>query len=254
MPYLICNDLKIYYQETTGLGPLILLFIHGAGGSNKRWSGQLKALKGLCRALALDLPGHGQSSGRPFLSINEYTELIADFVRALNIGKLVIVGQSMGGAIALEFALRYEKKLYGLILIGTGARLRVNRQVLYALAGGELPLQNISNLFGSAAPTSLVQSFKREMERLSPDLYLADYQACENFDRMSDIQKIKVPALIIVGDEDKMTPVKYAQYLNNQIANSRLRIIQDAGHMVMLEKPEEVSEAIIDFLNTIRAN
>ncbi|NHM26381.1 alpha/beta hydrolase [Desulfofundulus sp. TPOSR] len=253
MPYLIYNDLKIYYQETTGREPL-MIFVHGAGGSSRRWSAQLEALKGLYRAVALDLPGHGQSGGKPLASITEYAELVAGFVDALHSRKFVLAGHSMGGAIALEFTLCHAEKLQGLILVGTGARLRVNPQVLGTLAGGELPLHNINNLFGSAVPQSLVQSFRREMEELPAALYLADYQACDSFDRMSDIQKIKVPTLIIVGDEDKMTPVKYAQYLNNQIANSRLKIIYGAGHMTMLEKPREVNEAIIDFLNMIRAN
>jgi pimeloyl-ACP methyl ester carboxylesterase len=186
----------------------------------------------------MDLPGHGKSEGSLLSNIEDMTEFIDDFIGALFLEKFVLVGHSMGGAIAQEFALHYPEKLRGLILIGTGARLKVSREILGNLAAGQMPFKDFSHLFGP-------------MNEFSPAVYWADFEACNKFDRVLSVEKIKVPSLIIVGDEDVMTPVKYSQFLSSNLLNSQLRIIKGAGHMCMLEKPTEVTEEIINFIDEL---
>jgi len=194
------------------------------------------------------LPGHGKSGGNLLPSISDMAEFIADFVGVLALGEFILVGHSMGGAIAQEFALQYQEKVKGLILIGTGAKLRVSQQILGTLAAGQMPFRDADHLFGSYTPDHQRKVALREMNQVPPTLYLADFTACNEFDRTLAIQEIEVPCLIVVGDEDVMTPVRYSQFLHTHLVNSQLRIINGTGHMCNMEKPAEVTETIESFL------
>ena len=89
------------------------------------------------------------------------------------------------------------------------------------------------------------------MMKTSPEVIYSDFEACDKFNVMSRLKEIKLPTLIICGLEDQVTPVKYSEYLKNNIPNSRLEIIANAGHMVMLEKPEELNERLEKFIKEL---
>jgi pimeloyl-ACP methyl ester carboxylesterase len=108
----------------SGSGPLLVL-VHGAGGSADLWQPQLDGLADVARIVAPDLPGHGPLGGRGGVSIAAYAEWLAGFVSALDAGPVVLVGHSMGGAIAQTLALAQPERLAGLVLLGTAARLPV---------------------------------------------------------------------------------------------------------------------------------
>ena len=253
MSYVSVKGTDIYYEGTIGK-TMPIIFVHGAGGSSQRWSEQLLTLNGQYNTIALDLPGHGKSGGNLLTSISDMAEFMADFVGSLSLGEFILVGHSMGGAIAQELALQDPKKVRGLILIGTGAKLRVSREILGTLAAGRIPFRDADHLFGSATPEHKREAALREMNEVSPAVYLADFNACNKFDRLQAIKEIKVPCLIVVGDEDVMTPVKHSQFLQANLDDSQLRIIKGTGHMCMLEKPAEVTEIIESFLATFLIN
>jgi len=251
VPYVTVKCINIYYESTIG-NSLPIVLVHGAGGSSQRWSEQLSIFDSQYNSWVMDLPGHGKSEGSLLSNIKDMAEFIDDFIGALFLGKFVLVGHSMGGAIAQEFALQYPEKLSGLILIGTGARLKVSREILGTLAAGQMPFKDVNHLYGSSTPDNKREEAMREMNELSPAVYWADFEACNKFDRVLSVEKIKVPSLIIVGDEDVMTPMKYSQFLSSNLLNSQLRIIKGAGHMCMLEKPTEVTEEIKNFIDELR--
>lgn len=250
MPYIIVEGIDIYYESTMG-DSLPIIFVHGAGGSCQRWSEQLSIFKGKYNSWAMDLPGHGKSEGNLLSSIMDMTAFINDFVQALFLNKFILIGHSMGGAIAQEFSLQYPEKLEGLILIGTGARLKVSREIIEMLAIGKMPFKDVNHLYGSSTPSNQREAEMREINELSPAVYRADFEACNKFNRVLSVEKIEVPSLIIVGDEDVMTPVKYSQFLRDNLPKSQLRIIKGAGHMCMLEKPTEVTQKIGDFIDEL---
>ncbi|MHB8126357.1 MAG: alpha/beta fold hydrolase [Desulfitobacteriaceae bacterium] len=247
MTYVSVKGTDIYYEGTIGK-TLPAVFVHGAGGDSQLWSEQILSLNSQYNVIALDLPGHGKSGGNLLSSINEIAEFIADFGEALSLGKFILVGHSMGGAIAQEFALLYPEKLMGLILIGTGARLRISPELFDNLSEGRMPFSDADYLFGSSVTDCIREEALREMSKVPPAVFLADFKACNNFDKIQAIKEIIVPCLIVVGDEDVMTPIKYAQFLYTNLVNSQLRIIKGAGHMCMMEKPAEVTETIECFL------
>lgn len=250
MPYVTVKGVNIYYERTIG-NSLPIVLVHGAGGSSQRWSEQLSIFDSQYNSWAMDLPGHGKSEGSLLSIIKDMAEFIDDFIGALSLGKFVLVGHSMGGAIAQEFTLQYPEKLRGLILIGTGARLKVSREILDTLAAGQMPFKDANHLYGSSTPENKREEAMREMNELSPAVYLADFEACNKFDRVLSVEKIKVLSLIIVGDEDVMTPLKYSQFLSSNLFNSQLKIIKGAGHMCMQEKSTEVTEEIENFIGNL---
>ncbi len=250
MPYVSVKGLNIYYESTSG-NSLPIVFVHGAGGSSQIWSEQLAIFDGQYNSWAMDLPGHGKSEGSLLSSIEDMAEFIDDFTGELFLEKFVLVGHSMGGAIAQAFALQSPEKLSGLILIGSGARLKVSQDILGALAAGRIPFKDVDHLYGSSTPAKKREEALREMKALSPTVYWADLEACNKFDRVVSVEKIQVPSLIIVGDEDVMTPVKYSQFLSDRLLNSELRIIKGVGHMSMQEKPTEVINEIVNFINEL---
>jgi len=243
------NGLKIHYDFNGRIGTdTPVLYIHGAGNSHHSWVNQLAAdIKGYVQ-IALDLPGHGASEGSGFKSVDDYTDFVKSFVNALGISNFVIAGNSMGGAISQTFALKYQNYLKGMILIGTGAKLRVKKEILEGALKGE---SYAKKAYSSKTDYELVKKAERDFHKTSPQTRHDDFYACDNFDVMDKIPQINIPALIICGKDDELTPVKYSEYLHSKIKTSELNIFSKAGHMVMWEKSKEVNEAIANFVTNL---
>ncbi len=233
-----------------------IVFIHGSGDSARIW-GLQSAYFGPDRALAIDLPGHGQRADSlpEQVSVMEYArsahEIIFD---DLHLDHPVIAGHSLGGALALMMGLEYASELGGLILIGTGARLRVHPDLLRGAK--EAPQQTNQQMQRLALATStnpaILSSTADEQAKTEPNMLYRDLAACNIFDVMPRLGEISLPTLIICGTEDRLTPVKYSEYLHHQIAGSTLRIIPQAGHYVFREQPEAVNRAIEEWMQEHR--
>jgi len=257
MPFVILNGEKLHYQHHRGAlqpkaSPLIL--VHGAGGNLMHWPGELRRLPDH-EVYALDLPGHGRSGGPGRTEIGTYVEVVREFAAALKLPAFVLGGHSMGGAIALEFALRYSGRLAGLILVGTGARLRVAPEIL---AGVQDDIEGTTALLaewahGEHVDPNLQRIYLRRLREVDPQVLAGDFLACDAFDRRADVTAITVPALILCGAADRMTPVKYSQFLAAEMPDARLIILPGAGHMVMLEPLSRlaVTDAVQRFLETL---
>mgnify|MGYP001188997419 CR=1 FL=1 len=251
MPFLEVNGVRCFYHQVVNGGGLPLIFIHGSGGSHSHWHFQLKGLSGAAMLLAPDLPGHGRSAGKPAESVGIYREWIYSFASSLGLTRFVLAGHSLGGAIAMDYALHYTESLAGLILVGTGARLRVAPAILESLRRGLPPASMTELAYGSLATPELLQQAALEMASVDTAVFLADFTACDHFDIMEQIPRITQPCLIICGTEDRLTPLKYSRYLMQQLPRGELVEISGAGHMVMLEAPEELNSAVARFLDKL---
>jgi pimeloyl-ACP methyl ester carboxylesterase len=252
MPTVTVTGEQLHYQLHHGSPrpaepPLVL--VHGAGGNLMHWPGELRRLPGRT-VYALDLPGHGKSRGAGQAEIGAYAEVVRDFAEALDLPALVLAGHSMGGAIALEFALRYPARLAGLILVGTGARLRVAPEILTGILDDSARTAELlaQRAHGERVDPNLLRLYARRLREVDPRVIHDDFLACDAFDRRADVNRIALPTLILCGDADRMTPVKFSQFLHEQIAGSQLVVVPGAGHMVMLEQPAAVAEAVAHFL------
>jgi len=231
-----------------------LVFIHGSGDSGRVWRLQVEHF-GTQHAFVLDLPGHGQ---RPDtlpaeVTIQEYAQAAHDITtQELHLQQPIIVGHSLGGAIALTMALEYENELGGIVLVGTGARLRILPTLLAeAKNTPEQARLRLSQLaVATTTAPSVSQAVVQEQVTLGPSILYRDLAACDIFDIMKRLYEISIPTLILCGTEDQLTPVKYSTYLHQHIQSSTLRVIPDAGHYVMREQPEAVNSAIDEWMQT----
>ena len=236
-----------------GAGPPLAL-IHGAGGSAELWQPQLDGLADIARVVAPDLPGHGPLGGRGKPSVAAHAEWLGAFLETLGEEPPVLVGHSMGGAVAQIFALARPAGLAGLILIGTGARLRVLARIVDLLrqhpGEGQSLIRDLS--FGAAAPRECVDLVDRVLREGVPLVTFGDYLACDRFDVRDRIAGIRTPTLVVTGAEDRLTPLRYGRFLAERIPGARLLEIPGAGHFPQLEQPVAVNAAIRGFLTELR--
>jgi pimeloyl-ACP methyl ester carboxylesterase len=253
MPTVNVGGVNIFYdpgESEPGREQKIVL-VHGAGGNSSRWRHQVKALAGDYSPFALDLPGHGLSGGQPCDQVFLYREWVKQFADSLGLKKFVLAGHSMGGAIALDFALTYQSCLAGLILVSTGAKLKVDPARLESYRNGEFRAEWARMSYSPAAPPELVERGVEEATALDPAVRYTDFLACDRFDVMSRLGDIVTPTLVICGLDDLATPVNYSRYLAENIAGAKLLLLPGTAHMAMLEQPQAVNEAIFNFLRAL---
>jgi pimeloyl-ACP methyl ester carboxylesterase len=255
MPYTTIDSLDIHYQDIQRGedGEHTLLFVHGAGGNLLSWSGQVGYPFENCALLVPELPGHGDSKGGGFDSIPRYASTLVKFLDSLSRSKVIAVGHSMGGAIALHMALQEPDRIEAGVLIDTAPALPVNRIIFETIAKGPAAAAALvcKFSFSRTAPQQLVDRTVQEMSRCSKEVLEKDFTACNTFDQTSTLYALSSPFLIICGEEDKMTPPSNSEFMKNEITDSELVIIEGAGHMSMLEKPQEVNRTIANFLKSI---
>jgi pimeloyl-ACP methyl ester carboxylesterase len=242
------RGLSLHYLEPPESDPRAptLLFLLGSGGTYRNWLPQVRHFAPVSRVVALDLPGHGASEGNGAESIAAYRDWVEAFMDAAGIEQAFLVGHSMGGAIALAFALKAPARLKGLGLVGTGARLRVHPSILEGLRGNPEQAAGLLSqwFYAPSSGADLPAQGKKELLKGSLAVLEKDLRACDAFDVMKEVDRIRMPAVVVCGAEDRLTPVKYAQYLHDRIPGALLAVIPGAGHMVMLEKPDEVNRAL----------
>jgi len=224
-----------------------MIFIHGSGDSSLTWHYQIKAFP---EAKAIDLPGHPR--GEPCHSIEQYTEWLNDYILSNKYEPVILAGHSMGGGIAQMYALKYPENTTALILIGTGARLRVNPAFLSIIRDGitnpEKWFNDVVKPFYKDIPTEAKEPILERIKENGAKVQLNDMLCCDKFDIMDKVEQIKIPTLIICGSKDIMTPPKYSSYLTNKINGAKLVIVDEGGHLVFAEKPQTVNQAISEFL------
>lgn len=227
-----------------------MVFIHGAGNSGIFWKAQMKGLAEQVNALAIDLPGHGQSSGKGMDRITDYARAVDELIRAVNAPSPIPCGLSMGGAITLQLLLDGNTVYQAGIVINAGARLKVMPVIFDMIKNDYNGFMNMLPTVAVSAKTdpSLLQEVMAGGRKCPPDVAYNDFVACNTFDIMDRLQEIRVPVLVLTAEEDRLSPAKYGQYLTEHIPGARRAHIMEAGHMSPVEKPEEVNRVIREFL------
>jgi len=247
MPYVSVAEERVFYAYHDGAhrkAPTLIL-IHGAGGNHQFWGHAVRSVSS-ATTYAPDLPGHGRSGGTGRWSIVDYAAFATAFMDALELRQAVVAGHSMGGATAMQMSLDYATRVSGLVLVGTGARLRVLPAILEGtLSNFQSTIELVCEYaYSPRTSRQLVRHGQRQMLKVAPQTVHDDFAACDGFDVMDRLADIRCPTLVVCGTDDRLTPPKYSALLAERIHNAQLRFIEGAGHMVMIEKPEVLGEAI----------
>ncbi len=252
MPYQADLYYQAYHADDTNRKPLVL--IHGAGGDHLSWPSQIRRLAGY-RVYTPDLSGHGKSRGHGLQRISAYAEIIIDWLNKLELPKVFLCGHSMGGGIALWIAVHHPERVRGLILIGTGSSLPVNLTLIEDMTNAKVYAAAVDNIcrwsFSLHADPRVIKNFKEQMLKTRPSVLQGDFRACDAFDLRGRLDQIQTPALIIVGELDKMTPLRFSEELERVIQDAEMVVLPQTGHMVPLEKPQSTAELVRTFLKKV---
>jgi pimeloyl-ACP methyl ester carboxylesterase len=229
-----------------------IVFIHGAAGNYTFWPPELRRLPGHA-IYAVDLPGHGRLTGPGLPSIAEYATALSGWRDSIQLNDIILVGHSMGSAIAMMMAIEQPERVSRLVLIGSSAHFQVNPTLLEQAKDPQTFPKAVERIvrwsFAPVTSSRLLELAARRMLEVDPAVLYGDLLACQEFDIADRIHKITSPTLILCGQDDRMTPLSHSQALASQINGAHLEIIPEAGHMAMLEQPGIVKKAILDFAN-----
>ncbi|MFW9778120.1 MAG: alpha/beta fold hydrolase [Candidatus Heimdallarchaeota archaeon] len=229
-----------------------LVFIHGAGEDKTQWNYQIPFFLQIgWGILALSLPGHGGSPDISSTSILEYAKIVYEIITSLNLRNVTLVGRSMGGAVSMQIILSYKAFcIKRAVLIATGAKLRV-APLFFDLISEDFENYrrvSVEYMFDKDATPEIKERYDKELERNGKEILVKDFKACDQFDVLLKLQQIQIPSLIICGENDKMTPLKYSRYLRENLGGkSRLEIISNAGHYVHQSAFKVVNQLIYEF-------
>ncbi|QVL34575.1 alpha/beta hydrolase [Telmatocola sphagniphila] len=255
------RNLQIAYQDLGSGIPLVLL--HAFPLDSEMWFYQLEDLSRDFRVIAPDLPGFGNSDDPTSAATVDVTaDLIADFLDVIDVkGTINLCGISMGGYIALAFARRQPQRLHTLILVDTKAeaddeKALANRTKMAELAREQGPSAVIStmlpNLLGKSTQEEnkmVVDKIQAIGKRQKTSAIVRGLQMLrERPDANPELSRITVPTLVMVGDQDVITPQHCSQNLVDKIELAKLDLIPNAGHLCPVEAPQDFNAAIREFL------
>jgi len=229
------------------------VFIHGSGGDHSAWSNQYAALHKQYNVVAVDLPGHGNSEGSGESDIGSYCLWVKKLLDTLPLKNIILVGHSLGAAISLQFALNYPQTIYGIVTVGGGLRMPVNPAIFEFLKTNPVESIELICKFSVAKENreKFMVTLMKSLADTRIDALQGDLTACDKFDVSPEISKISLKALVICGAEDKMTPPDLSRQITESISGAKLCLIEGAGHMVMMERPDEFNEALNNFALSI---
>lgn len=257
----VVDSLDVGYDDVGSGAGVPLLFVHAFPLNRTMWAPQVSALVERCRCVAADLRGFGNSSVRPPYSMEQYADDLALLLDQLHIERVVFCGLSMGGYVAFAFWRRHRHRVRALVLADTKATadsddtLARRRQII------QLAYTNGPTAVANVQIPSMIGKTSREKQ---PDVYDAMHRmiaqasvegivgASEAMmvrpDSTATLATIDVPTLIVVGDEDAITPAKEARAMQERISGSRLEVIAQAGHLSSVERPASFNHLLTEFL------
>jgi pimeloyl-ACP methyl ester carboxylesterase len=224
-----------------------IVFIHGSGDNAQVWDAVIACLPQYT-ALALDLPGHGTLLDRPgpaTMSVEDYAGAMRAELTRRTLDHVCLVGHSLGSAIALRMAVDYPALVSRLVLVGAGARLRVLPALLeQTQTDPEAAKKALVEMGFASAHQRQAAEFNKRLAPIAAGMLHRDLAACDAFDMMSELGHIAQPTLVLTGEDDRLTPPKYARFLAERLDNARLVLLPDAGHYAQIEAPAAVADSI----------
>ena len=248
-----------------------VVFVHGLAGQWQNWLENIPAIAQRRRVLAPDLPGHGCSAmPHEQISIQGYARVVDAFCEQLGLERVALVGNSMGGFVASEVALQFPTIVERLVLVSAAGISNANLYRAPAMTVGRIA--RALTVWTAARHRAMaarpltrhvaIALVARHPARLAPDLVweglmkgagkegFADaYRACLEYDFREHLGRIEAPTLVVWGEKDSVLSVHDAQEFERLIPDSRKVLMEDTGHVPMLERPNAFNELLLDFLS-----
>ena len=258
MPKETVNNIEMYYEQS-GEGESLLL-IHGLGSSTRDWEFQVPFFSQKYQVTTFDLRGHGKTSKPkgPY-SIKQFAEDIAELLRKLGISSTHVLGISLGGGIAFQFAVDYPNLVKSLVIVNAGIEMPIDsfklkfeafkRSFIVKLVGMKKMGQVLApRLFIKPEQEELRKKLIERWAENDKKAYLSAMRALIGWSVRDQIDKIKCPTLIIGSDQD-YAPSSIKEEYTSLLQNAKFIEIQDARHAVPMEKPEEFNDIVMKFLS-----
>lgn len=238
-----------------------VVFVHGAANDHSVWALQSRyfAHHG-CNALAIDLPGHGASGGEPLASVQAIADWLPACLDAAGIDKAALVGHSLGSLAVLEAGGRHPERVVSIALLGPAVPMPVSDVLL--LAARDDPQRAYEMIVGwSHSPARqlggnpvpgwwMTGNALRLMQRSRPGVLFNDLTACNVYaSGLEAAKRLQCPALVVMGTRDLMAPSRATEPLLEALAASRAVTLEGAGHALMAERPDDVLDALREFLD-----
>ena len=234
-----------------------VVFIHGAGQDHSVWVLPTRyfARHGK-NVLAVDLPGHGRSNGVPLESVEAAADWIIALLNAVGLSRAALVGHSLGSLVALSAAARHPERVRAVALVGTTVPMPVSDHLLKQAKANDHEAIDMLNFWGfsksaqlggNATPGNwMLGGGVRLMEKAAPGVIYQDLKACNEYlTGIEDAAKVQCPVLLILGERDRMTPVRSTKNVAGALANVETVILPGSGHALLSERPDPVLDALI---------
>ena len=255
----LCDGVEIAYDDIGSGMPVAL--IHGFPHNRSLWAPQVSGLLDRARCIAPDLRGFGESSRDGPFSIDQFADDIAQLMHTLGISRAVFVGLSMGGYVAFSLWRRHRTLVRALVLADTRAgadseEARAKRRALIEVArtrgSGAVADGQITGMIGKTTREKrpgMIDEVHRMLESASVEGIVGALEAMmARVDSTPTLATIDVPTLVVVGNEDVLTPPSESEIIHEAIRNSRLEVIEQAGHVSNLERPAAFNHVLTEFL------
>lgn len=241
-------------------GQTALVLIHGSGTNHTAWALQNRFLahRGI-NVFSVDLPGHGRSAGPPLETVPQLSDWLVAFLRSAGISKAFVLGHSLGALVALHFGASHPADCEGILLSGVAGSMAVHPDLLKAAkANDPLAIELVdswchasdSHLGGNSVPgSSFIGGGRRLLESENDGVLYADLNACDQYkDAQENFDRLTIPVTVIAAAKDKMTPPRAASKLAASVESAQYVLIDEAGHNMMLERPDKFNDVVRDAL------
>jgi len=263
MPYVRNGGVNVYYEVEEGAEPP-LVFVHGWTANMNWWKEQRDYFSGKYKMVFVDNRGHGNSEKPLEYEHYRFENFVSDLdliVKDAGLEKFILVGHSFGTMISMKYCVEHPEKVLALVLIGGGTKIKAFHKLGYPFAklfvsiSYKMSAEYVTRLaVGKRAAEVREWILDQVMKYTPPYSAMNTYKTLTTVDLRDAAKRIDKPTLIIVGEEDALLPVSKSEELSKLIKNSKLVVVENAGHCVILEKPEDVNKSIEEFVSKLTIN
>lgn len=245
------NDIELYY-EIHGEGEPII-FSHGWMKDCSIWKSQIEFFSKKYKVIAYDHRGHGKSDKpKGDYSIQTLSNDLHSLIQKLNLEKVTLVGHSLGGMTDIIFTLDYPDKVSKLVLVGSTAKSSFSLRIflwlmMHIFSYESFARGSVDYEYYEPSEQVINEALDRTLKTPKPIAYEC-FKEFSKYDVRDRVSGIKAPTLIIVGEKDKASPVEMSKHLNRAIEGSKMKIIPNSKHMVMIDKSEKFNEILEEFI------